>query len=56
VGKINTIYNTNNNFDASLNFINNVHGEVGRNLSLDSYTRPSRKKGDELLTNRKIGN
>jgi hypothetical protein len=28
----NAVYNTNNNFDASLNFINKVHGEVGKNF------------------------
>ncbi len=42
--------------DASLNFTNKVHGEVGRNLSLDGYAKPLGKKGDELLANRKTRN
>jgi hypothetical protein len=56
VGERNAVYNTNNNFDASLNFINKARGKVGRNLSLNGYARPPRKKGDELLTHRKTRN
>ncbi len=52
----NVVYNTSNKFDRSLNFTNKVHGEVGRNLSLDGYAKPLGKKGDELLANRKTRN
>jgi hypothetical protein len=44
IGERSAIYKNSSNFDESLNFINKVRGEVGRNLSLHGYARPPRKK------------
>jgi hypothetical protein len=44
MGERSVVCKTSSNFDASLNFINKVCGEVGKNLSLDGYVRPLGKK------------